>query len=70
MAENSYSADMITKIEILFPQTINEAFIAMMADKTKNESREKLRIHYAFILREMHKVIADIDKKIEEEISK
>lgn len=66
MSENSYSSNMMSDIDFLFPEPVSKAFDVMMSDKDKDGLKKK---HYFYdIARAMKKVLKDIDDQIDKEV--
>jgi hypothetical protein len=63
MKKGSYSSDMMSNIEIIFPKSVSKEFDDFMSKKNKTE--QDLRFAFLDISLEIKKVIANIDKEIE-----
>ena len=63
MRNNSYSSDMMTNIEILFPDHVTKMFHEFMEKKDKTEI--DLKHGYYDIALELKKALSSIDKEIE-----
>ena len=65
MEKNNYSIDMVSKIRILFPKKVLDAYNKLIEEKDKR----KYKFHYLNILDAMHEELLEIDRKIEEEVN-
>mgnify|MGYP001134588964 CR=1 FL=1 len=65
MIDNSYSSDMMSDIDFLFPAAVKSAFDDFM--DAKADSPEEVKDNHAFytIAREMKRSVKDIDDEIE-----
>jgi len=63
MKENAYSTEILSDIDILFPQDVSKIFNDFMSKKEKTEQDRKFAFYD--IAREMKKSISDIENEIE-----
>jgi len=64
MKGNSYSSDMMSNIQIIFPRHVSDKFDEFM--KKKDKSELELKHGYYGIALEIKRALADIDKEIED----
>lgn len=67
MTKNSFSSEMISNFEFIFPTKVFEAFDSMM--KEKDRSDDNMRKHFYFIMRAMKECLAEIDENINKILS-